>query len=72
MPNSIVLDRDKTFTRGFWIKIFKQQGVELGLSTTYHAQTEGQSKAINNSLENFLRCFVGERPRDWILWVLLA
>jgi hypothetical protein len=36
MPHSIVFDRDPTFTRNFWQELFKIQGTELHLSTTYN------------------------------------
>jgi hypothetical protein len=36
MLHSIVSDRDPTFTSNFWQKLFKTQGTQLHLSTTYH------------------------------------
>jgi hypothetical protein len=36
MPHSIVYDHDPTFTSNFWQELFKTQGIELHLSTTYH------------------------------------
>ncbi|KAF5462432.1 hypothetical protein F2P56_018438 [Juglans regia] len=27
---------------------------------------------MNKTLENYLRCFVGERPKDWALWISIA
>jgi hypothetical protein len=36
MPHSIVSDRDPTFTSNFWQELFKIQGTELHLSTTYN------------------------------------
>lgn len=72
MPNSNVFDRDKTFTSKFWRKMFKHQGVDLAFSTTYHSQINGQFEVINKVLKNYLKCFVGERPKDWALWISLA
>ena len=43
MPHSIVSDRDPTFTSNFWQELFKIQGTELHLSTTYHPQADGQT-----------------------------
>jgi hypothetical protein len=36
MTHSIVSDHNPTFTRHFWQELFKIQGTELHLSTTYH------------------------------------
>jgi hypothetical protein len=36
MPHSIVSDRDPTFTSNFWQELFKIQGTQLHLSTSYH------------------------------------
>jgi hypothetical protein len=36
MPHSIVYDRDPTFTCNFWQELFRLQGTQLHLSTTYH------------------------------------
>jgi hypothetical protein len=36
MPHSIVFDRDPTFTINFWQELFKLQGTQLHLNTTYH------------------------------------
>jgi hypothetical protein len=36
MPNSIVFDRDPTFTNNFLQELFKLQGTQLHLSTAYH------------------------------------
>jgi hypothetical protein len=41
MPNSIVSDRDPTFTSNVWQEFFKLQGTQLHLSTAYHPQMDG-------------------------------
>jgi hypothetical protein len=36
MPQTIISDRDSTFTSKFWYEIFRLQGVFLAFSTAYH------------------------------------
>ena len=56
LSDNIGLDRDPTFTSKFWGDLFQVQGVKLLMSTTYHPQTDGQTKATNKTLEGYLRC----------------
>jgi hypothetical protein len=65
MPHFIVSDRDPTFTNNFWQEQLKLQGTQLHLSTTYHPQTDGQTKVVNKCLETYLRCFALERQNQW-------
>lgn len=65
MSSSIILDRDKSFTSKFFGELFRFHGVQLHYSTTYHPQSNSQSEAVNKTLENYLRCFLMDRPKDW-------
>jgi hypothetical protein len=69
IPQSIISDRDPTFTSLFWSDLFLLQGTILKLSTSYHPQTDGQTEIVNKCLENYLRCFAHDRPKHWIAWL---
>ncbi|XP_042946164.1 uncharacterized protein LOC122279545 [Carya illinoinensis] len=47
-------------------------GVQLAFSTAYHPQTNGQTEAVNKWVENYLRSYVGDKPKDWSHWIELA
>ncbi|XP_071939847.1 uncharacterized protein [Coffea arabica] len=69
---SIITDRDKVFTSGFWKELFKIVEIELYYSSSYHPQTDGQSKRLNQCVENYLRCMTGELLSQWRKWLSLA
>jgi hypothetical protein len=71
MPHSIVSNHDPTFTRNFWQELFKIQGTQLHLSTTYHPQTDGQNEVVNKCLETYLWCFASEMKNHWAQWLPL-
>ncbi|GKC68033.1 transposon Tf2-12 polyprotein [Tanacetum coccineum] len=72
IPSTIVSDRDKVFISSFWQALFKLQGTELCLSSSYHPQTDGQTEVVNRTLEQYLRCFAGDRPKKWADWLAWA
>ncbi|GJR97617.1 putative reverse transcriptase domain-containing protein, partial [Tanacetum coccineum] len=52
---SIISDRDSYFTSRFWQSMQGALGTQLDMSTTYHAQTDGQSERAIQTLEDMLR-----------------
>jgi transposase InsO family protein len=72
MPHSIVSNRNPTFTSNFWQELFKIQGTELHLSTSYHPQTDGQMEVVNKCLETYLRFFSSKKKTQWAQWLPLA
>ena len=58
VPVSIVSDRDPRFTAHFWKSFQKAMGTRLTMSTTFHPQTDGQSKRTIQVLEDMLQACV--------------
>ena len=65
LPQTMVSDGDKVFTRNVWTEMFKLVGVKLLFSMAYHPQTDGQTERVNQCLEMYLRCAVGDNPKQW-------
>ena len=66
-PAIIVSDRDKLFTSQFWTAYTSLQGIDLGLSTAYHPQTDGQTEVANRVIEDMLRHYINPTLDDWDL-----
>ncbi|TYK04972.1 Transposon Tf2-6 polyprotein [Cucumis melo var. makuwa] len=57
------------FVSNFWNELFKLADTKLHRSSAYHLQTDGQTEVVNRGLEAYLRCFCGERPKEWTNWL---
>ena len=71
-PKIIVSDRDPIFTRNFWMELFSCLGTQLAHSSSYHPQSDGQTKVVNKCLEGYLRCFVSDKKTQWVKWLPLT
>ena len=68
-PRAFVSDRDRVFISNFWNELFWLTGNKLHRNSAYHLQTDGQTKVANRGVEAYLRCFCGERPKEWTNWL---
>ena len=65
LPESIISDRGPQFISKFWKHLFKMLDITCNLSFDYHPQTEGQVEHTNETLEQYLRCFLSYQQDDW-------
>ncbi|KAE8656433.1 hypothetical protein F3Y22_tig00117000pilonHSYRG00047 [Hibiscus syriacus] len=63
------LGRDKTFTSLFWRELMKLLGTKTLFSTAYHPKTDGQTKRVNQCLEQYLRGLCFYQPKQWAKWL---
>ena len=69
LPESIISDRGAQFAAGIMKELNERLGIRTKLSTVYHPQTDGQTKRINQELEQYLRMFVDHRQEQWPEWL---
>lgn len=65
-PQSIVSNQNKVFLSNLWRELFSLAGTKLNRSSSYHPQMDGQTEVVNCSVEAYLRCFCGEKPKEWV------
>jgi hypothetical protein len=65
IPKTIVSNRDPKFTSKFWKGLFNGFGTNLNFSTTYHPESDGQTKRVNQVIEDMLRMYVMDKPSKW-------
>lgn len=72
LPRNIMSDKDPKFLSLFWQEIFRLSGAELTPSTSYHPQTDSQTKIVNKWLEGYLRNYVSGQHKAWVRWLHLG
>jgi hypothetical protein len=62
---TIIFYRGSRFVARFWEQLHVSLGTHLIHSLAYHPQTDGQTKKVNQILEDMLRAYVMEYPGSW-------
>jgi len=57
---------------GFWKHILRRLHIQRKLSSARHPQTNGGTEWVNQTLEQYLRCFTAYQQEDWEDWFSLA
>jgi hypothetical protein len=65
VPKSIVSERGAQFVSKFWRSLHQALKTKLDFSSAYHPQTDGQTKRVNQVLENMLRACVLTYVKNW-------
>jgi hypothetical protein len=65
VPKKIMSDRGTQFISKFWKRLHETLDTQLRFSSAYHPQTNGQSKRVNQILEDMLRACALQYGRIW-------
>ena len=65
IPTSIIYDRDSRFLGKFWSSLWELIDTKLNKSTTFHPQTDGQTKVVNWIVVHLLRGYCVKHPKLW-------
>ena len=65
VPKRIISDRGSIFTGQFWTSFQDALGTQLNFSTSYHPETNKQTKIMNHILKDTLRMYVMDKHKRW-------
>src|SRR5882724_10415231 len=71
-PTDIVSDWGKHFISRFWRSLCQLLGIKANLSTAYHPETNGQTKQVNQILEQYLWVYINYQQDGWVNLLPLA
>ena len=66
IPHKIISDRGPQFAARSMRALYKQLGIEPGLTTAYHPQANGQVEHKNQEVEAYLCLFISKCEDDWV------
>ena len=69
---SVISDKKPQFMVGLTRELNKMLEIETKLSTTYHPQTDGQIRRINQELKQYLRMYVNHRQNNQSEWLAMV
>ena len=72
LPTDIVSDRVSRFTSEVWKEFLQLSGIRRRMSTAFHPQTNRQTEHLNQTIEAYLRAFVGREQDNWVSLVLMT
>ena len=72
IPESIVSDRGPQFISRFWEEFWELVGCSPKRSSAAHPESDGQTERVNQTLEQYLRCFVNYFQDDWSSYLTFA
>ena len=65
IPDSIMSDRGTHFTSKFSKALSSLIGINQALSSSFHPQTDGETKRTNAILEQYLRGYINYQQNNW-------
>ncbi len=72
LPKEVVSDRGPQFIANFWKATLKRLGIKRHLSSAHHQESDGQTERANETVEQYLSCFVNYHQNNWVKYLAIA
>ena len=66
ISKGLINDKDKLFTFNYWRTLLSMLRAKFRMSTTFHSQTNEQTKRANQSLKQYLKHYINNAQSNWI------
>ena len=60
------------FTVNYWLKLCYHLQIKVKYNTAFYFQTNKQTERQNQTLKQYLRCYVNYQQNDWTKWLNLT
>ena len=68
----VISNQGLQFMSKFTKDLYHLLGIKMNPSTAYNPQTDGQTKCINQEVEQYLQLFINHWQDDWYKWLPMA
>ena len=65
IPNEIVCDQMTSFRSKLMTEVSQKFGIDMKYSAVYHSESHGAIERVQRTLEDMLRKFISEWPKQW-------
>src|SRR5205814_8865101 len=72
VQRNLITDRARLFIDKFWQTFTAKMGTKSKMSSAYHLETDGQVERMNQTLEQYLCCFVNMKQNDRVRYLPMA
>ena len=66
LSDNVISNRGPQFISKFWKHMFKLLRISAKISSGYHCESNGQIEPTNQTLEQYLHCFINYQQDDWV------
>src|SRR5277367_378979 len=72
VPSHVTSDRGPEFVSHFFRSLGKALDMKLHFTSGHHPQGDGQTERVNQTLEQYLRCYCNYQQDNWSVLLALA
>ena len=63
---------DFLFVSNYWSVLCFHFKIKIKLNIAFHSQTNDQTKRQNQTLKQYLKCYISYQQNDWIQWLSIV